>query len=173
MMFVWSFGSFAFFLVPFYVAQVKIGNVYDMILSSECAEFLASMVCIFISRVMTLKNALTVFSVMITVGATAMCILISTTAKASENSGAVDILTSAFILFTNLGVVCVFDIAYLINPQLFPTILLATCYGACNIVGRFVTIFSPLAARLGRTTPLILLIAFSAACAISSRCLVV
>jgi len=173
MMFVWSFGSFAFFLVPFYVAQVKIGNVYDMILSSECAEFLASAICIYISRVMRLQNALTLFSVMITFGATAMCILISTTKGAEDKSATVDILTSAFILFTNLGVVCVFDIAYLINPQLFPTILLATCYGACNIVGRFVTIFSPLAARLGRTTPLILLITFSAACAVSSRCLVV
>ena len=75
-------------------------------------------------------------------------------------------------MITNLGVVCVFDIAYLINPTLFPTIFLATAYGACNVFGRFITIFAPLAARL-KLYALILLIGFSALCTVCTRLLVI
>ena len=90
-----------------------------------------------------------------------------------SGSNLVVFLSSAFIMLTNLGVVCVFDIAYLINPTLFPTILLGTCYGACNVFGRFITIFAPVIAELGQTFPLLLLIGFSAACIIGSRFLVI
>ena len=76
-------------------------------------------------------------------------------------------------MVTNLGVVCVFDIAYLINPTLFPTIYLATCYGVCNVFGRFITIFAPVAAEMGQTTPLLMLIAFSAAVTFCTRLLVI
>ena len=171
-MFIWSFGSFAFFLVPFYVAHIKIGNIYVTMLASEVAEFLASCIVVVITKAMSLKNALTFFSILITIGATLMFILIESDSMDSA-SNLVVFLSSAFIMLTNLGVVCVFDIAYLINPTLFPTVLLGTCYGACNVVGRFITIFAPVIAELGQTFPLLLLIGFSAACIVLSRLLVV
>jgi len=76
-------------------------------------------------------------------------------------------------MLTNLGVVCVFDIAYLINPTLFPTIFLATCYGACNVFGRFITIFAPVVAYWGKFKPLFLLIGFSAVVIVCTRLLVI
>ena len=76
MMFIWSFGSFAFFLVPFYVATIKIGNIYINMLFSEIAEFAASILVLFITRYMTLQNAATLFSILIFVGSVLMTILI-------------------------------------------------------------------------------------------------
>jgi hypothetical protein len=145
MMFIWSFGSFAFFLVPFYVATIKIGNIYINMLFSEIAEFIGCIVTLYVTRLMTLKNGITLFSAMTCVGAVLMTILI----KSGIDSGITIYLSSFFIMLTNLGVVCVFGIAYLINPTLFPTIFLATCYGACNVFGRFVTIFAPVVAEWG------------------------
>ena len=69
-------------------------------------------------------------------------------------------------MICNFGVVCAFDVAYLINVELFPTIVLATAYGVCNIVGRFVSIFAPLAARIPNPMPLVILIVFSGLCVI-------
>lgn len=171
MMFIWSFGSFAFFLVPFYVATIKIGDIYINMLFSEIAEFAASILVLYITRVMTLQNAATLFSILIFVGSICMTILIKVTS--GENSGFTVVLSSIFIMVTNLGVVCVFDIAYLINPTLFPTIFLATCYGACNVFGRFITIFAPIAAEMGETMPLLMLIGFSAAVVVCTRLLVI
>jgi uncharacterized protein YqhQ len=54
MMFIWSFGSFAFFLVPFYVATIKIGNIYANMLFSEIAEFAASILILYVTRLVTL-----------------------------------------------------------------------------------------------------------------------
>ncbi len=39
------------------------------------------------------------------------------------------------------------ECAYLINAELFPTILLATAYGCCNIFGRLIAIASPIVAN--------------------------
>ena len=47
MIITWSFGSFAFFMVPFYLKNVK-ANIYYLSLATEVAEFLASVVCFFI-----------------------------------------------------------------------------------------------------------------------------
>ena len=54
---IWSFGSFAFFLVPFYLSQMK-ANIYYLSLGTEAAEFLASVICVFIARIMDLRRAL-------------------------------------------------------------------------------------------------------------------
>ena len=47
------------------------------------------------------------------------------------------------------------------NNKIFPTIFLATVYGACNIIGRLVTILSPEIARIPPPTPMIIMIIFS------------
>ena len=176
-MFIWSFGSFAFFLVPFYVGTINIGNIYNNFLFSELAEFFANIVVIFVTRCMSLHNSLTMFSAVIVVGSVLMTVLILTTFTSDGKQGggiAVELLSSTFIMITNLGVVCVFDLAYLINPTLFPTIYLATAYGACNVFGRFVTIFAPVAAEVGKPYfPLILLIVFAAITFIATRLLVI
>ena len=51
---IWSFGSFAFFLVPYYLSSIKGANIYALSLATEFAEFLASIICIFITRIVKL-----------------------------------------------------------------------------------------------------------------------
>jgi hypothetical protein len=50
------------------------------------------------------------------------------------------------------------ECAYLINAELFPTILLATAYGCCNIFGRLIAIASPIVANFEYPNPLLTLI---------------
>ena len=146
---VWSFASFAFFLVPYYLSNVgKNADIYVMSLATEFAEFLASVICIFITRILKLKTALTLFTVLVLVSATLMMVykLIFEDEESGKGSDMTTIIDGALIMLCNLGVVCAFDIAYLINVELFPTIVLATAYGACNAVGRFISIFAPVSA---------------------------
>ena len=71
-----------------------------------------------------------------------------------------------------VGIVTAFDLVYLLVNDLFPTIFLATSYGACNVVGRFVSILSPLMAYAHDPIPMLTLIVFSAICIFLPMCLV-
>jgi Na+/melibiose symporter-like transporter len=66
MMIIWSFGSFAFFMVPFYLKNVK-ANIFMLSLATETAELLGSILCFFIQKCISLKKALILFSFMIAV----------------------------------------------------------------------------------------------------------
>ena len=81
------------------------------------------------------------------------------------------VFNSALILLTNFGIVCAFDIAYLINAELFPTILLSTAFGCCNVLARLTSILSPIAANMQQPYPLLILLIFAIAVSISSRSL--
>ena len=64
------------------------------------------------------------------------------------------------LLYTGCGMA--FDLVYLIVNELFPTIFRATAYGACNVLGRAVTIASPLVAELPGLWPMGILAVYSA-----------
>jgi hypothetical protein len=52
------------------------------------------------------------------------------------------------ILGGKFGISQAFNIAYLGNQELFPTAIVATSYGICNIFSRVTTIFAPYAAEI-------------------------
>jgi|APCry1669189665_1035243.scaffolds.fasta_scaffold72845_2 hypothetical protein len=157
---IWSFGSFAFFLVPFYLSSMK-ANIYYLSLATEAAEFLASIICLFIAHVMDLRRALLMCCCVVLAGSISMMIVSKTNDDSNKNDIQDNLLSSSLIMITNLGVVIAFDVAYLINAQLFPTVLLATAYGVCNILGRSISIFSPIVAKLPHPIPLIALAIFA------------
>jgi hypothetical protein len=132
MMIVWSFASFGSFLMPFYLTTLG-GNTYEYGIASALAEVFASLVCAVITKCVSLKICLFVFTL---TSAFASLLLVFF----GNSTGG---LVSLLILFTNFGIVSAFDIAYLINLELFPTIFLATAYGCCNVLGRFISILSP------------------------------
>ena len=136
-----------------------------MSLATEVAEFLGSIICIYITRVMSLKSALRAMCMLITISSITMVLVQEIVVqKFNVNEDLLTVVEALLILTMNLGVVCSFDIAYLINPELFPTLFLATAYGACNILGRFVSIFSPIIARVPTPFPLIALGGFAIVC---------
>lgn len=71
MMIVWSFASFAFFMVPFYLTYVK-ANIFLLAISTDGAEILASLVCLCVTEVFDLKKALMMSCAVIATGAFAM-----------------------------------------------------------------------------------------------------
>jgi len=75
-------------------------------------------------------------------------------------------------LILYVGIVTSFDLCYLIVNDLFPTIFLTTSYGACNVMGRFVSILSPLMAYAPDPIPMLTLIGFSAVCIFMPMCLI-
>ena len=48
------FGSFAFFMVPFYLQNIK-ANIYFLSLATEFAELAASVAVLFVAKIMPLK----------------------------------------------------------------------------------------------------------------------
>lgn len=154
---IWSFGSFAFFFIPFYLDSLG-GNTYLFAIFSGAAELLASLACILVTRFLTLKQALTGFCIISIVSSFVIIFVY----------GGNDIYVAILILFANFGITSTFDVAYLINAELFPTIFLATAYGCCDIFGRFITITSPIVVKLEHPAPLIILVIFGAIAAVLS-----
>jgi hypothetical protein len=77
---IWSFGSFAFFLIPFYLTSMK-ANIYYLSLATEAAEFLASIICLFIAFVMDLRKALFMCCCIVLAG----CLALMIAANVNEN----------------------------------------------------------------------------------------
>ncbi|CDW88844.1 organic cation [Stylonychia lemnae] len=147
---IWSFGSFGFFFIPFYLDTLK-GNTYLFAIFSGSAELLASLACILVTRCMTLKQSIILFCGISCAASFAIIFAF----------GSTDILVAVLILFNNFGITSTFDVAYLLNTQMFPTIFLGTAYGFCNIVGRFISIMSPIIAKIVHPYPLIIMVIFS------------
>ena len=153
----WSFSSWAFFVIPFYLGEIK-ANMYLMSLSTATAEIIATFICMFAIHGRDLRKALALFCGISAVGSLAVIIF------TSLYSGDSQLVLAGSYMVLYIGVVTAFDLVYLTVNELFPTMFLGTAYGACNVVGRFVSIFAPLAAVLPGVTPLILLGAFAAIC---------
>ena len=153
----WSFSSWAFFVVPFYLGKIK-GNMYLMSLMTAIAEIIATFICMYAIKGRDLRRALALFCGISCVGSVG--VITFTSIFTGE-------LPTAFAyMLLYIGVVAAFDLVYLIVNELFPTVFLGTSYGACNVVGRFISIMSPLAAELPGALPLILLAVFAALCSV-------
>ena len=150
MMLNFSFGSFGFFVIPFYFSNLS-ADIYVIAAASGFAELLASFACIFIVRQLTLKASIIVF---IWVAFAACLSLIF-----AQDAGTLAL--AVLVLIANFGITSMFDMAYLINVELFPTMYLGTAYGACNILARFISILSPKVGVLPPPWPMSILVCFS------------
>jgi len=159
----WAFSCFAFFLIPYYLSSIKEADIYVLSLATEAAELTASLICLYIARIMDLRKAFGLFGSLTCIAALAILIFRGVIGDSNSGSQIISYVDGGLIMLCNLGVVCTFDIVYLLNPELFPTIYLATSFGLCNIVGRFVSIFSPIVARVPNPYPLVILMCFGGA----------
>lgn len=117
MMLIWSFGSFSFFLIPFYLSSIP-ADFFVLSFSSEVAEYLGSIICLFITRCVRLERAISFFTLLIALSSLGL-LLVKLLFKAPKHDGVFDYhdaIEGSLVMLTNLGVVCAFDIAYLINP---------------------------------------------------------
>ena len=165
LMVLWSFSSFAFFLVPFYIGNNDL-NIYLISLCLGLGEVISTLICMFVTHGRDTRKSLIVFCAVSCVGSLGALVF------SSVYKGSSQVPEAATYLVLYVGVVTCFDLVYLIVVDLFPTIFLATAYGACNVVGRFVSILAPLMAGVPAPWPMLNLTAFSAICIALPFCLV-
>ena len=165
MMVTWSFASFAFFLVPLYVGNADL-NLFLIGICLAVAEIISSFICLYLTHGRDNKKTLIVFCAVSCIGSIGA--LIFQSVYKSDNQ--MPVAVAYLILY--VGIVTAFDLVYLIVNDLFPTIFLATSYGACNVVGRFVSILAPLIAYTPDPIPMLTLIGLSGICIFIPMCLV-
>ena len=164
-MITWSFASFAFFVVPLYVSNVDL-NLFLISICLAVAEIISSFICLYITHTRDNRKSLIFFCALSCVGSIGALIFQSVYQAESQ------LPVAAAYLVLYVGIVTAFDLVYLLVNDLFPTIFLATSYGACNVVGRLVSIFSPTMAYAPEPIPMLTLIIFSAICVFIPMCLV-
>jgi hypothetical protein len=165
MMGVWSFSSFSFFLIPFYIGKTDL-NIYLISLSTAIAEIIAAFICLYLTHGYDMRKLLALFLGLTCIGSVGEVLFTSFYGGSSE------LPEAASYLILYVGIVTAFDLVYLIVNDLFPTIFLATAYGGCNVVGRFISIFSPLVAVVPAPWPMLILIVLSGISAMAPLCLV-
>lgn len=165
MVVIWSFCSFSFFLVPYYLDTIP-SNLFLMSSATAIAEILSSIICLSITHKYETRKSIAFFA-FVSCCATIGIILLTSLYKGKSE------LPNAFgYLIQYTGFVTTFDLVYVIVNELFPTIYLATAYGACNIVGRAVAVSSPLVARVRAPYPMLVLALYSAICSVLPFCLI-
>lgn len=60
-----------------------------------------------------------------------------------------------FILFAKFGISSTFNVCYLANALIFPTIFAGTAFGICNIFAKLATIISPMLAEVDPPVPMV------------------
>ena len=170
---IWSFGSFSFFMVPYYLDSMS-ANFFYLSLASEVSEFIGTVLTLVMSSCMDLRRALFLFQSLVALGAIAMIFVVkhdNPDGSSTKPSMSDNLVSAGLIMITNLGAVISFSLAYLINPKLFPTVLLATAYGVLNVVGRLITVISPIIAKVPHPFPLLFLITYASLGAFLTCCL--
>ena len=76
--------------------------------------------------------------------------------------------TWPMIIMVKLGVMGAFNLVYISNALVFPTLFSATAIGICNIIARLVSIFVPYFAQIRPNVPLWILVVLSCATVIAN-----
>lgn len=67
MIIVWSFASFAFFLVPLYIGNIDL-NLFLVSLCLAIAEIISSFICLFMTHNRDLRTSLIFFTILSCIG---------------------------------------------------------------------------------------------------------
>ena len=134
---VWASASFGYYLIGYDLKYIR-GNKYVNGIISSCSECVAFLVAGVMLKLVGVKKTLIVSYL---IGLIGMFTLLLTT---TENQVAL----SFMILGAKFGVSVVFVVAYVGNYSLFPTSIVGTTMGICNIFSRVSTIFAPYVAEV-------------------------
>ncbi len=159
MLVIWSFCTFSFFIVPYYLDTLPL-NLFFMSTSTAIAEIVAALICLLLTNSYETRKTVAFFAFVSCIATIGIIILTSTYKGTSQVPDAV----GYFLQYT--GFVSTFNFVYVLINELFPTIYLATAYGACNVVGRAVAISSPLVARVHAPYPQLILAVYSGICSV-------
>ena len=149
----WSVASFGYYMVNSYQKYIK-GNLFINNALGSIAEPIGYISSSLFLRCLSLKR--------LQVASFLACLSFGITLFSNEP---VVIATAVFL--TRFSNTSAFNLVYLANRALFPSLFLATCFGACNFTARIVTVLSPMVAEVQYPYPAAI---FCVLCGLAAFC---
>lgn len=131
-------ASFGYYLIGYDLKYIK-GNKYTNGIVSSSSECVAFVLSSFMLDYLGIKKTLVISYIVAFVG---MATLIVTPKDASQTA------ISFMVLGAKFGVSVSFVTSYVGNYALFPSNIVGTTMGVCNLISRIATIFAPYVAEL-------------------------
>eukprot|EP00347_Sterkiella_histriomuscorum_P016560 403352729 len=139
---IWIASSFNYYLINFQLKYIE-GDFFINSIVASLVEVPAYILSGILYQKLGIKFVLT-FSFGVSIVGSILLIIFFDQIK----------LIPVFILLARFGVASTFNICYLANSQIFPTIFSGTAFGICNIFAKLATIISPLLAEVDRPVPM-------------------
>jgi len=143
MAFLWSATSFGYYLINFQLKYIK-GDFFINTITTSLTEVPAILLGGIAYQKLGMKPTLMACFIISIIGG--ICLIIW--------ANAVDAIPF-MILAARFGVSATFNIVYLANAQIFPTIFAGTVFGICNVFAKTATIVSPMLAEVDPPIPMI------------------
>ncbi len=146
MVFMWAASSFGYYLINFQLKYIQ-GDFFINTITSSVTEIPANILGGLAYHKLGMRITLiSCFAISIVGG---ICLII----WFNEVS-----IIPVFILAARFGVSATFNVCYLANAQIFPTIFAGTVFGICNVFAKTITIISPLLAEVDPPVPMIVFV---------------
>jgi hypothetical protein len=147
MIFAWLSATFCFYMISFELKYLP-GNIFVNTYASAFGDLASTIVSGIVVRYLGIKYTLIASYSMATLGAFLICIWGWNTQEQNKW------IMPSLVLFAKFGISAAFNIVYIGNSALFPTLFTATSLGICNVLARTATIFAPFVAEIDGVTPM-------------------
>jgi len=146
---VWLSCSFDYYLIGFQLKYFP-GNIYVNTFVSSGSEMIAyGLAGIFYNR---LGAKISLFGSFVIALLGGFAILINGALVGWDNAG---YAFPIFVLFAKFGIASSFNIVYVCNIDVFPTLFQATSFGIVNFGARLASVFAPQVAELNEPWPML------------------
>ena len=152
-----SISVFCSFLQVFQLRSLK-GSLVQNTLLCFTTQFLANASAGVVQAYFGTKNAFTLSYLIGCIGATALLLN-------WDNAR----VFPALLITSVFGVSASFNLCFIANSELIPTLLSASVFGYCNVTARLLGVFAPQAAELDFPTPEVILVVFTIVAAILAQ----
>jgi len=142
--YMWCCVSFSYYLVGFQIKYIK-GNVYTNIMTSSIADNIGTVASAVLYTKWGVRSAFQISLALTLLGGSAILLLHS-----------FPFWMPLFILLSKMGISSAFNLVFLANADLFPTLFSATAMGICNFFARLTTIAAPQVAERPEPFPMTL-----------------
>lgn len=154
MAFMWVASSFSYYLISFQLKYIE-GDFFVNTAVSSLTEAPAYLISGLLYDKIGIKGVLVGSYIISVVGGVLLLSLQSFTS-----------IVPVMILLAKFGVSSTFNMCYLGNALIFPTIFAGTAYGICNTFGKLATIISPMLAEVKMPTPIIVFVVVTSTAAV-------
>jgi hypothetical protein len=160
MAYMWVASSFDYYLINFQLKYIK-GDFFINTITTSLCEVPAVIISGIAYQKLGIKFTLFTCFCISVLGGILLIIF-------SDNIEAIPFM----ILAARFGVSATFNVCYLANAQIFPTIFAGTAFGICNIFAKLATIISPELAEVDPPVPMIVFVVVAALSAALSLMLI-